>query len=220
MLLEGKDNVGGGFQIGYTYSTFASLNWTAHRKPYAMIPRSGNPYLTYVPERNALLALYGNMTGPGEPGWTTRAAYAYMTTDFSEIANWVIVPRTTFVIYNPSFSVCDPDLTTFGSSSSSLMLSYSWNQSYDASDIAQSYYSGTLLQFFDQLSGYTIVPPNVSGLLILIPFFLTLGIVLIPVAKIIELSKAKRMLRVDEVVRMVLTIVVGMALVGITYTMI
>jgi hypothetical protein len=61
---------------------------------------------------------------------------------------------------------------------------------------------------------------NIDGLLYLIPFFLTLGVVMIPLMKVVEISKQKRMLRVDEVIRMFVSIIVGFALVGITYTMI
>jgi hypothetical protein len=57
-------------------------------------------------------------------------------------------------------------------------------------------------------------------LIYLIPFFLTLGVMLIPVNYIIKQTKTKKPIRVDEVIRMFVTIVVGMALVGITYVMI
>jgi lysophospholipase L1-like esterase len=70
---------------------------------------------------------------------------------------------------------------------------------------------------------YIIIAPyssSVSNLLILIPFFLTLGVLMIPVNYIIKQTKTKKPIRVDEVIRMFVTIVVGMALVGITYVMI
>jgi hypothetical protein len=255
MLLEGKKS-SGGFMIGYAWSTFASLNWSAHRSSSAVFGTGsddqGNPYLTYVPERSALLAVYG--LNPGTY-WGVRAAYGYVGTNLAVAANWTVASSATFHISSGSMHLCDASILTPYTSTYPVMISYSWAQV----SIAQSYYTGTLLQFMDQLIAASPVslvseptnpnrvadtawedgvvmeqsdfiveteydttsyPSSVSGLLYLIPFFLTLGVVMIPISKIVELSKQKRMIRVDEVVRMFISIVVGLALVGITYTMI
>jgi hypothetical protein len=156
MLLEGLTATG--FQIGYSYSTLADMNWTTHRSSSNVIYsagyglQNGNPYLLYIPERNALLTLYGNNSGT----WTVRAAYAYLSTDLATSSNWNVVPSSIFNISRPGIDLCDPSILTPFSSAYPLSIAYGWNQS----EIGQSYYSGSALQFLDDLAAGTEPAPT------------------------------------------------------------
>lgn len=70
MLVEGKS--GETFHLRYTWADFPDLDFNANLGP-PIINDAGNPYLTYIPERDAILALYGadySATGL----WRVRAA--------------------------------------------------------------------------------------------------------------------------------------------------
>ena len=64
------------------------------------------------------------------------------------------------------------------------------------------------------------VSSETTSLLYLVPFFLTLGVLMIPVNYIVKQTKTKKPIQVQEVIRMFIMIVVGLTLVGITYVMI
>lgn len=78
-------------------------------------------------------------------------------------------------------------------------------------------FQGTGGGAYQVTSAFTV---QIFNLLILIPFFLTLGVIMIPVNYIVKQTKTKKPIQVREVVRMFIMIVVGLALVGITYTMV
>ena len=70
MLVEGKS--GEMFHLRYTWADFPDLDFNANLGS-VIINDAGNPYLAYIPDRNAILALYGgDYSGTGT--WRVRAA--------------------------------------------------------------------------------------------------------------------------------------------------
>jgi hypothetical protein len=211
MLVEGR--LGGNFNIGFAESTFAELNWSAHRSTYYMFPKTGNPYLTYVPDRNALLAIYGNHS---DTYWTVDAMYCYLTNNPYLNASWVKIPSDIFRISSTTHHIADPSMISDFSSTYGMMISYG----YDQTKINQTYYAGSLVQMFDQMTVRAIITQQVAQLVYLIPFLTTLGVALLPVIYVAKLAKEKKTMQVNDVVKVATIIVVGLALIGVAYAMI
>lgn len=97
MLVEGKS--GEVFHLRYTWADFPDLDFNANLGP-VVIDDAGNPFLAYIPERDAILAFYGSDYGSGK--WVVRAA----TYDFSE---W----RKAGFVLSEKTHLADPDFSIF-----------------------------------------------------------------------------------------------------------
>jgi hypothetical protein len=146
LIMEGKPQ-GDTFRIGYAYSNLTELNWTAHRSSYKVIYTNkdvGNPFLCYVPERNALLALYGNTTIANQY-WHITGSYASLSDDLTLASSWHQVSTSRFLIQDASVHDADPSMMTDFNSTYPIMISYTSHQEY----VYQQYCSLTLKQFYD-----------------------------------------------------------------------
>lgn len=96
MLVEGKaDDT---FHLRYTWADFPDLNFNANLGP-VVLNDAGNPYLTYIPDRDAILAFYGadyRATGV----WRVRAAVF----DFN---SWTVQG---FILAKAGIHIADPNL--------------------------------------------------------------------------------------------------------------
>jgi len=142
MLLEGQssDEI---FRMGYTYSNLTELNWSAHRSTNYVIDTAGNPYLTYVPERNALLAIHGDISGSY---WKIVTSYAYLSDDLTQSSSWH--RGQGFEIAESGVHIADPNLVENFNSTYPMMISYNYAQK----DTYQAYLNENKLQFFDIIS--------------------------------------------------------------------
>jgi hypothetical protein len=154
MLIESRAQ-GTPFRMGYSYSNYSELNWTSHVPANAFWASSdayGNPDFTYIPEMNAFCLIYGHYTA-GK--WEIRSGYANLSTDLTISGSWHQISPTIFKISNPGFHIADSDVVTPFNSTYGVLISYSWDQT----DISQSYYTGTMLEFYEQLTGFDYTPP-------------------------------------------------------------
>jgi hypothetical protein len=207
------------FATAYTYSAFSSsLNFTANMTSTHVITGGvGNAFAQYVPDRAAVMLIAYQLTSATlaqEMVWTIP--FAADKTLPASYTKW------------PGFVVGIADQVTadwtWAVTPTSLVFQMFHDQP-SVEDIYQGSIAMTVNQFYDALTGYSTetgssVDSQITGLLILIPFFLTLGILMVPINMIVQITKQKRMIRVDDVIRMFISIVVGLALVGITYVMI
>jgi hypothetical protein len=224
MWIECGDStaVGGTWQnfvLAYSYSAFSSsLNFTTNMTTsYVIGGGVGAPYVQYVADRNAVLIVYHQLTDPYLAQETT--ATASLSSNLALPSSYV--KSGTFVVGIITQVTAD---WTWAITPTSIEFQIFHDQP-TVEDIYQGSIALTLDQFYDALGGidytdYSVIPDSTYQLLYLIPFFLTLGILMIPVMFVVKQTKEKRPLRVEEVLRMFITIVLGMALVGITYVMI
>ncbi len=205
------------FATAYTYSAFSSsLNFTTNMTSTHVITGGvGNAYAEYVPDRAAVMLIAYQLTSATlaqEMVWTIPLA-----ADKTLPASYTKWPG--FVVGLPTQVSAD---WTWAVTPTGLVFQMFHNQP-TTRDIYQGSIALTLDQFYDYLTGTTplsTLSPQASQLLYLIPLFLTLGILMIPVNYVIKQIKTKRPIQVEEVIRMFIMIVVGLALVGITYAMI
>lgn len=139
MLLEGQSSTSG-FRIGYAYSNLSEMNWSKHRSSSYVIDTSGNPDLEYVPDRNALMSVHGDISGSR---WTIVASYANLSDDLTSSANWHASQN--FLISASGIHLADPSLMYNFNATHPTMLSYNYNQA----SIYQCYYTSTLNEFYD-----------------------------------------------------------------------
>lgn len=145
LLLEGKDNLGNNFHTGYSYSTLADgPNFDTHLSAAPVFSgTSGNPWLVYVPERNALLAVAGaipNVT------WVLRAWSASLAADLEQASAWV--PSPGFSMQAVGVHLTDPSLVFSDQKPWSAMLAYHYNQL----DGWRAYGSQTVTEFYDAVT--------------------------------------------------------------------
>lgn len=96
MLVEGKS--GETFHLRYTWADWPDLDFNANLGP-VLINDAGNPYLAYIPDRDAILALYGaDYSGTGF--WRVRAAVY-------DLVSWTVKG---FVLAKAGVHIADPDL--------------------------------------------------------------------------------------------------------------
>ncbi len=130
MLVEGKS--GETFHLRYTWADFPDLNFNANLGP-VIINDAGNPYLTYIPERDAILALYGaDYSGTGL--WRVRAAVYKGTW---EVKGFVLSAGT---------HIADPDLG-IGVEPCPLILTVGYAQSA----VSTYLFSGSKLDLYDAI---------------------------------------------------------------------
>lgn len=132
MLVEGKSS--DTFHLRYTWADFPELDFSANIGP-VIINDAGNPYLAYIPERDAILALYGaDLRGAGY--WRIRSA----TFDFT---SWRLHD---FVVGDVGIHFADPDIGT-GNESNPVILTAGSNQ-----DAVSTYlFSGSKLDLYDAI---------------------------------------------------------------------
>ena len=144
MVIEGKASSGGIFRIGYSVSTLALLNWNTNISATYIISSAGNPHLKYIPERNALLMLRGDISGLY---WEVLASTALMSSNLALAASWTTASYATFEIKVTSTHIADPDIIPNFSSTYGVQISCN----YDQADIATWSWKGTLLELYDAI---------------------------------------------------------------------
>ncbi len=149
LLIEGKSNTSS-YQTGFSYGTFSggNINFNTNLSATAVITGSaGNPDLIYVPDRNALLTLYGslNNTGISNGTWEVRASTASLSNNLGLAASWI--PSPSFALIDQDVHLTDPELV-FNTGNYFLwktLLGYNYNQSTGY----QAYGQTTLDQLYD-----------------------------------------------------------------------
>jgi alpha-tubulin suppressor-like RCC1 family protein len=143
MLLEGQSG-GAIFHVGYASSTLAELDWSAHRSANFVQDYVGNPYLTYVPSRNALLDFTGDIsTGI----WKIGCRYASLNDDLANPASWYTCAN--FSLEKSGIHLADPALlVTDGQKSHNIIFQYG----YDQSEIYQAYSDLSLEGLYDAVT--------------------------------------------------------------------
>lgn len=130
MLVEGKS--GETFHLRYTWADFPDLDFNANLGP-VIINDAGNPYLTYIPEHDAILALYGaDYSGTGL--WRVRAAVYKGTW---EVKGFVLSAGT---------HIADPDLG-IGIEPVPLILTVGYAQNA----VSTYLFSGSKLELYDAI---------------------------------------------------------------------
>ena len=149
LLQEGKTS-SSNFEIGFSSAQFSgdiNFNLNATASP-VFSDLAGNPYLTYVPDRNALLAVYGDLESLT---WELKASYAYLSSDLSQTASWISAPGFSLAI--SGIHQADPTMA-FNTNPHNPVFSFGsileWG--YNQLDTYQVDSLSTLDQFFDTIT--------------------------------------------------------------------
>ena len=139
MLVEGKaDDT---FHLRYSWADFPDLNFNTNISA-VVINDAGNPYISYIPSRDALLAVYGE--GYKRTGvWSVTASTALISSDMSLAASW---RASTFRIFKPGIHIADPDL---GCGIERLPLIITVGSAQNA--VSTYYFLGTNLNLYDAI---------------------------------------------------------------------
>ncbi len=132
MLVEGK--TGETFHLSYTWADYPDLDFNKNLGT-VVIHDAGNPYLAYIPDRDAILAVYGadySATGV----WRVRAAVF----DFS---SWSV---QSFILTKTGVHIADPDLGV-GAEPNPLILTVGSNQNA----VSTYFFRGSKLNFYDAI---------------------------------------------------------------------
>lgn len=132
MLVEGKAE--DTFHLRYTWADYPDLDFNRNLGP-VVINDAGNPYLAYIPERDAILAIYGadySATGV----WRVRAAVF----DFSA---WSVQG---FIVAKTGIHIADPNLGV-GVEPNPLILTVGSNQNA----VSTYFFRGSKLDLFDAI---------------------------------------------------------------------
>lgn len=161
LILEGKDNLGNNFAIGYAWSTLAEgPNFNLHISAAPIFAGvSGNPALVYVPDRNALLAVAGAIPNAT---WVLRAWSASLSSDLSLAASWTLAPGFNLAV--SGIHLTDPSIVFRDADDDEkpwrTMLAYNYNQA----DGWRAYGPLTLDQFYDLVTDpHSSQPLQVGG---------------------------------------------------------
>jgi hypothetical protein len=153
----------------YSYSTLADLNWDTHKTATQIFSGMGGPNPIYVPDRNAILLLGGQLNNQNNSLLDVKAIYANLGDNLALAASWH--PASYFEITYPNMSTADPDLVVMGAGKDhSLLIHYFYNQI----STYQAYSDLTLDQFYDAVTSggnylsvsnsYPSVSPTISAL--------------------------------------------------------
>lgn len=144
MLYEGKSSTSG-FRMGYSYSNLTELNWNTHSSSNIVIDTSGNPDLTYIPDRNAIIAIHGDNSNTI---WEIIAHYANISDDLSLAANWHDCDGFD-TIKHAGIHDADPHMViTNFTKDYNIIIPYCYNQD----EIYQVYCNLSLNDFFDRIT--------------------------------------------------------------------
>jgi hypothetical protein len=143
LLIEGKAATGP-FQLGYSYSTFAEgPNFNGHLTPTPIISATaGNPFVQFVPDRAALLLLYGDVS---TSTWRIRAKYGLLSSDLTQASSWV--PAYGFGLQQNGVHVSDPTFVVNTGEAHPWKMLFGYN--YDQLDGYQGFNNLTLNEFYD-----------------------------------------------------------------------
>jgi hypothetical protein len=145
LLLEGKDNLGNNFHTGYSYSTLAEgPNFDTHLSAAPVFSgTTGNPWLVFVPERNALLAVAGAIPAST---WVLRAWSASLGADLTQAVNWTLALG--FGMQTADVHLTDPSVVFSSTKPWGTMLAYHHNQL----DGWRAYGPASATGWFDQVT--------------------------------------------------------------------
>lgn len=216
MMIESR-SAGQPFVLGYSHSEYSKLNWTENLSPTAILATGdafGNPDLRYIPEHNSLLLLYGFYV---DSKWEVRAGYANLSDNLNSPSSWKLIPANIFRIYNDNFHIADSSML-FPFNSTSIIISYSWDQT----SISQSYYDGTLLEFYEQLTGFTYYPPIIDNTPEQYHFVVIIMILIatISIGLIWYYGFQREKLTLIEFIEMIISVVIGLMILGIVIPLI
>jgi hypothetical protein len=143
LLIEGKTSTSN-FQVGYSHSTLAAgPDFTANLSAAPVLAGyTGNPFLISVPDRAAILAVYGDCTSGT---WVLRAASCPVASDPGLAASWTPTPGFGYQV--AGVHIADPTIIFSGTAAKpwGMLLGYNYAQAtgYHA-------YSGvTINEFYD-----------------------------------------------------------------------
>ncbi len=139
MLIEGTNGLDGMFNLGFSWATLNDLNFNKHITEKPIILNAGSPWVGYIPSRNVLLSLYGDVS---DGTWKICSAYHYLNDD-----KW---KKCGFEAYRDNINITKPLLEI---NDSKLKLSYC----YDLKYICQSISNLNMEQFFDRIKNHNLV---------------------------------------------------------------
>lgn len=129
-------------RLAYSHSTLEAMEWDTNRTETNLIPDGGNPAPVYVPERNAILLVHGELNH-ATLQWHVTAVYTLLSTDISLPGSWIESP--TFNIVDGA----DPAIVESGAGAE-YNITFQWYHAQ--SHIDQGYYDGVnLTAFFDRI---------------------------------------------------------------------
>jgi len=152
--MEGKNGIGGNYETHYSKSTLAEgPNFNTNMTANTVLPSpSGNTFLLHVPNRNALLAVYGDWGGPK---WRIRASSALLSTDLSKSSSWVAAPGFRW-LQKAGVHLADPTLVFADNKDWKVMLAYNYAQSQGY----RAYGQLNIDQLYDLVTTPTIPEPT------------------------------------------------------------
>ena len=131
--------------LRYAYSTLAELNWGIHSSPNAILPGGGNGSLIYVPDRNALMAVYGKIN-PTTYKWDIVTGYVSLDDDLTLSASWH-ESRALFLTY-PGLHTTDPHVAFPTGKDHGTIIQFVYSQQ----SVYQVYADLTLNEFYDAVA--------------------------------------------------------------------
>lgn len=159
LLVEAKSSVSL-FRTHYSHATFTNgtVNFQANAVATPVLSgTTGNPFLIHVPDRSALLAVYGDLTSGT---WVLRAVTALLSADLTLAASWVAAPG--FGLHKSGVHLADPTLVFSDGTVKSwkCLLGYNYAQERGY----QAYCQMSLNELFDAIKDpATQMPSRVVG---------------------------------------------------------
>lgn len=121
-----------GLGFSWAYLEDDSINFDQHRSSIQVVPSGGNPWMQFLPEKNAILFVCGILTASSPFGsvWWIGAGTANLSTDPYEPDSWKM-DQGRFALGVPSIHVADPHLAELPpGKAGKLFMTFSFNQEY------------------------------------------------------------------------------------------
>ena len=208
------------FGIAYTYSAFSSsLNFTTNMSSSFVIGGgTGAPYAEYLADRSSILIIYHQLIsgtdGQEVPITVPLSANKALTGSYTKY--------TTFAVGIVTQLTADWSMT---STPTGIVFQVYHNQPVSC-DIYQGNISLTMTEFYDEITGYTVpvATSSVDSIVNIIFLMFAVGIVVGVVAEGTNSLRKMQMRTTEQMVKsllnMVIYIVIGMASLGIMYSMV
>ena len=145
-----------GCGLGYASATLFgdSISFDTTKTAAHVVPYGGNPWIGYVPERDALLCVHGMIYDPS-PVIPNTTNYWYMTASTVPLsanpalsASWA-THRDKFSVGQSGIHVCDPSVFELpAGKTSKLIFAYSYNQT----QMYAAYSDSSMLQLYDAVT--------------------------------------------------------------------
>lgn len=139
-----------GVRLGYSHSTVAAMNFDTYRTETNIVNRGGNAWATYVPDRNAIILMYGKLM-TGTTLWQIHASTVSLSSDLGSAASYT--ESANFVLGPSNEHTADPAFGETPTGKTHKMVFEYYHNQPTSSDLYQAYSNLTLNQFYDALTG-------------------------------------------------------------------